>query len=184
MRNKEFWDYHRGRMRELGTGINYFKLSRFVMYRILDALFNPKRTIEGAIKRIVKSRRQNTNNIRPAAPSEAAVVRPGKIGLRMRFTETELAGAFVIDPSPHQDDRGRFMRAWCTREFSEHGIDFLPLQSNMGFSVGKGTIRGMHYQVAPALEAKLVRCTRGSAFDVAVDLRPGSPPTGNGSAWN
>ena len=96
----------------------------------------------------------------------------------MRFTETKLAGAYVIDPSPHQDDRGRFMRAWCTREFSEHGIDFLPLQSNMGFSVGKGTIRGMHYQAAPALEAKLVRCTRGSAFDVAVDLRPESPSYG------
>ncbi len=78
MRNKEFWDYHRGRMRELGTGINYFKLSRFVVYRLLDALFNPKRTIEGAIKRIMKSRRQNTNNIRPAAPSEAAVYAPGK----------------------------------------------------------------------------------------------------------
>ena len=55
MRNKEFWDYHRGRMRELGTGINYFKLSRFVMYRILDAVFNPKRTIEGLLKRIVKT---------------------------------------------------------------------------------------------------------------------------------
>ena len=92
----------------------------------------------------------------------------------MRFTETELVGVCVIDPSPHQDDRGRFMRAWCTREFAQHGIDFLPVQANMGFSVGKGTIRGLHYQQAPALEAKLVRCTRGSAFDVALDLRPDS----------
>jgi dTDP-4-dehydrorhamnose 3,5-epimerase len=96
----------------------------------------------------------------------------------MRFTETELVGAWVIDPSPHQDDRGRFMRAWCTREFGAHGIEFSPVQANMGFSVGKGTIRGMHYQEAPALEAKLVRCTRGAAFDVALDLRPESPSYG------
>ena len=96
----------------------------------------------------------------------------------MKFTATGVVGAYVIDPAPHQDDRGRFMRAWCTREFAEQGIDFLPVQANMGFSVGKGTIRGMHYQEAPALEAKLVRCTRGAAFDVAVDLRPGSPSYG------
>jgi dTDP-4-dehydrorhamnose 3,5-epimerase len=96
----------------------------------------------------------------------------------MRFTETELASAWVIDPAPHQDERGRFMRAWCMREFAEHGIDFSPVQANMGFSVGKGTVRGMHYQVAPALEAKLVRCTRGRAFDVALDLRPDSPTYG------
>jgi dTDP-4-dehydrorhamnose 3,5-epimerase len=67
------------------------------------------------------------------------------------------------------------MRAWCRREFAEHAIDFTPLQANMGFSVSKGTIRGLHYQVAPALEAKLVRCTRGAIFDVVVDLRPASP---------
>src|SRR2546426_7507619 len=93
----------------------------------------------------------------------------------MHFTETSVAGAWIIDPSPHTDDRGRFMRAWCTREFAEHGIDFLPVQANMGFSVRRGTIRGMHYQEAPALEAKLVRCTRGSMFDVVLDLRPDSP---------
>ena len=96
----------------------------------------------------------------------------------MHFTKTAVAGAWMIDPSPHRDDRGRFMRAWCSREFEEHGIHFLPLQANMGFSVSRGTIRGMHYQVAPALEAKLVRCTRGSAFDVAVDLRPESSSYG------
>jgi len=67
------------------------------------------------------------------------------------------------------------MRAWCAREFAEHGLHFEPVQANMGFSVRKGTIRGMHYQVAPALEAKLVRCTRGAIFDVAIDLRPNSP---------
>lgn len=96
----------------------------------------------------------------------------------MRFTETDVAGAWVIDPHPHEDERGRFMRAWCAREFAEHGIDFLPVQANMGFSLRKGTVRGMHFQVVPALEAKLVRCTRGAVFDVVVDLRPESPSYG------
>jgi dTDP-4-dehydrorhamnose 3,5-epimerase len=67
------------------------------------------------------------------------------------------------------------MRAWCLREFSAQGIAFTPLQANMGLSARRGTIRGLHYQVAPALEAKLVRCTRGAVFDVVVDLRPDSP---------
>jgi len=92
----------------------------------------------------------------------------------LHFTETGIAGAWVIDPSPHGDDRGRFMRAWCAREFAEHGLDFVPVQANMGFSVRKGTVRGMHFQGEPALEAKLVRCTRGTIFDVVLDLRPES----------
>jgi len=92
----------------------------------------------------------------------------------MRFTDVNVAGAKVIDPTPHSDERGRFMRAWCTREFAEHGIEFLPLQANMGLSSRKGTIRGMHFQQAPALEAKVVRCTRGSIFDVVLDIRPES----------
>jgi dTDP-4-dehydrorhamnose 3,5-epimerase len=92
----------------------------------------------------------------------------------MRFTETDVNGAWVIDPSPYQDDRGRFMRAWCAREFAEHGVDFFPLQANMGLSLRKGTVRGLHFQEAPALEAKLVRCIRGSVFDVVADLRPES----------
>jgi dTDP-4-dehydrorhamnose 3,5-epimerase len=93
----------------------------------------------------------------------------------MKFLECDVAGAWVVEPTPIEDARGRFMRAWCRREFAEHGIDFIPLQANMGFSVQKGTIRGLHYQLAPALEAKLVRCTRGAIFDVVVDLRPTSP---------
>lgn len=93
----------------------------------------------------------------------------------MHFTETNLAGVWVIDPNPHEDDRGRFMRAWCARKFAEHNLDFLPVQTNLGFSVRKGTVRGMHFQESPALEAKLVRCTRGAIFDVALDLRPESP---------
>ena len=96
----------------------------------------------------------------------------------MRFTETDIVGAKVIDPNPHEDDRGRFMRAWCAREFAEHGIDFVPVQANMGFSVLMGTTRGMHFQTEPALEAKLVRCTRGAIFDVVLDLRPASPSYG------
>jgi len=96
----------------------------------------------------------------------------------MRFKETRVVGARVIDPSPHADERGRFLRAWCAREFSEQGIDFLPVQANMGFSLRKGTIRGMHLQMAPALEAKLIRCTRGSMFDVVLDLRPNSASYG------
>ena len=96
----------------------------------------------------------------------------------MHFTETGIAGVWVIDPTSHGDDRGRFFRAWCAREFAEHGINFLPVQANMGFSVRKGTVRGMHFQAEPAREAKLVRCTRGTMFDVALDLRPESPSYG------
>ncbi len=96
----------------------------------------------------------------------------------MRFAETGIAGAKVIDPSPHQDERGRFMRAWCLREFAENGLNFVPVQANMGFSVHKGTVRGMHFQEAPALEAKLVRCTRGAMLDVVLDLRPNSASYG------
>jgi dTDP-4-dehydrorhamnose 3,5-epimerase len=92
----------------------------------------------------------------------------------MRFSETPIPGAWQIDPTPHGDERGRFLRAWCSREFKEHGLEFLPVQANMGLSVRKGTIRGMHFQVAPALEAKLIRCTRGRMFDVVLDLRPDS----------
>jgi dTDP-4-dehydrorhamnose 3,5-epimerase len=96
----------------------------------------------------------------------------------MQFTETAIAGVWVIDPDFRGDDRGRFFRAWCSTEFAGHGIHFLPLQANMGFSVLKGTLRGMHYQVEPALESKLVRCTRGAMFDVALDVRPGSATYG------
>lgn len=96
----------------------------------------------------------------------------------MRFTETEIEGAWVIDPDPHEDDRGRFMRAWCAREFAAYGLGFLPVQANMGYSLRKGTVRGMHFQKSPALEAKLVRCTRGSIYDVVLDLRPESSSFG------
>ena len=97
----------------------------------------------------------------------------------MRFTPTTIAGVWVIDPDFREDDRGRFFRAWCEREFAERGIQFVPVQANMGFSHVKGTTRGMHYQDESAPEAKLVRCTRGAIFDVALDLRPDSSTYGH-----
>ena len=84
----------------------------------------------------------------------------------MHFAKTSVEGAMVIDPAPHVDARGRFMRAWCLQEFAEQGIAFEPVQANMGISTKRGTIRGMHFQEAPDGEAKLVRCTRGAMFDV------------------
>jgi dTDP-4-dehydrorhamnose 3,5-epimerase len=92
-----------------------------------------------------------------------------------RFTETGITGAWVVDPSPHKDKRGQCMRVWCAREFAMHGLSLVPVQANMGFSVTKGTIRGMHFQKPPVLDAKLVRCTRGAIFDVVLDLRQESP---------
>lgn len=93
----------------------------------------------------------------------------------MNFTQCSVRDAWLVVPSPHQDERGRFMRAWCEEEFSRQGIAFRPRQANMGLSRLRGTVRGLHFQCAPALEAKLVRCTRGSLFDVVLDLRPDSP---------
>jgi dTDP-4-dehydrorhamnose 3,5-epimerase len=92
----------------------------------------------------------------------------------MNYHECGILGAWLIEPAPHEDSRGRFMRAWCQREFADHEIDFTPVQANMTLSIRRGTIRGLHYQQAPALEAKVVRCTRGAIFDVLVDLRPAS----------
>src|SRR5262245_57274145 len=96
----------------------------------------------------------------------------------MRFSETPIRGVMVIDIEPVEDARGRFARIWCVREFEQHGIVFTPVQENMALSRTKGTVRGVHYQVAPVLEAKLIRCTRGIMLDVAVDLRPDSATFG------
>jgi dTDP-4-dehydrorhamnose 3,5-epimerase len=93
----------------------------------------------------------------------------------MCFISTHVEGALLVDPILKTDNRGHFSRAWCMREFAEQGIDFVPVQGNMGFSLRKGTVRGMHFQMEPAREAKLIRCTRGSVFDVVVDLRSESP---------
>lgn len=92
----------------------------------------------------------------------------------MQFTETDLAGAFVIDLERHEDERGFFARAWCEREFADHGLDTRVSQCNVSFNEHRGTLRGLHYQVSPHAEVKLVRCTRGAVYDVIVDLRPES----------
>jgi dTDP-4-dehydrorhamnose 3,5-epimerase len=91
------------------------------------------------------------------------------------FNEAVLAGAFVIEPELINDDRGFFARVWCKDELQRRGLDSELLQSNVGFSFRKGTLRGLHFQRFPHAETKIVRCTRGSIFDVIVDLRPGSP---------
>ena len=93
----------------------------------------------------------------------------------MIFTETKLAGAFIIDIEPRDDSRGFFARAFCQREFTEHRLKPLIAQSNIAFNKRKGTLRGMHFQCPPAAETKLVRATRGSILDIIVDLRPESP---------
>jgi dTDP-4-dehydrorhamnose 3,5-epimerase len=93
----------------------------------------------------------------------------------MQFTETELAGAYVIDLERREDERGFFARAWCAAEFASHGLDTRISQCNISFNERLGTLRGMHYQVPPHAEVKVVRCTRGAVYDVIVDLRPESP---------
>lgn len=93
----------------------------------------------------------------------------------MRFRETALKGAFIIELDKHEDERGFFARAWCQREFLAHGLNPRLVQCNVSFNRRRGTLRGMHYQVAPHEEAKLVRCTRGAIYDVIIDLRPDSP---------
>jgi len=90
------------------------------------------------------------------------------------FRETKLKGAFIIEVEKREDDRGFFARAWCKKEFDEHGLTASMVQSNIAFSKRKGTLRGLHYQGAPYGEVKVVRCTKGSLYDVMVDLRPGS----------
>ena len=93
----------------------------------------------------------------------------------MRFTETTVPGAWLIELEPIADDRGWFARTFCAEEFAAHGLDPAVAQCNASFNVRGGTLRGMHYQAEPHGEAKLVRCTRGAIFDVLVDLRAGSP---------
>ena len=93
----------------------------------------------------------------------------------MIFRETKLPGAFAIDLEPKTDERGFFARTWCQNEFADHGLSTKLAQCSVSFNTRKGTLRGMHYQLAPHAETKLVRCTRGAIYDVIVDLRPQSP---------
>jgi dTDP-4-dehydrorhamnose 3,5-epimerase len=96
----------------------------------------------------------------------------------MIFTETPLAGAYLIDLDKKGDDRGFFARAFCEQEFSQHGLASHFCQVNNSLSAHKGTLRGMHYQLAPKAETKLVRCIRGSLYDLILDLRQGSSTIG------
>ena len=93
----------------------------------------------------------------------------------MIFTEVGLPGAYLIDVERREDDRGFFARTFCRREFEERGLNPSVAQANTSFSRWKGTLRGMHLQKPPHAEAKLVRCTQGSLYDVIIDLRPDSP---------
>lgn len=93
----------------------------------------------------------------------------------MKFHETSLSGAFLIDIEKRGDERGFFARTWCRREFDALGIAIDWLQANVSVSAKRGTLRGMHYQAVPHAEAKLIRCSRGAIYDVIVDLRPDSP---------
>lgn len=93
----------------------------------------------------------------------------------MIFTEAPLPGSWVIEPEPLFDERGHFARTFDAEEFLSRGLDARVVQESLSFNARAGTLRGMHYQIAPYEEAKLVRCTRGAVLDVIVDLRPDSP---------
>jgi dTDP-4-dehydrorhamnose 3,5-epimerase len=92
----------------------------------------------------------------------------------LKFIETKLKGAFVVELERLEDERGFFARSWCEREAAAYGLHSKWVQCNISFNKQKATLRGMHYQSAPFDEAKLVRCTRGAIYDVFIDLRPDS----------
>ena len=93
----------------------------------------------------------------------------------MIFTETPLKGAYLIEIAKIGDERGFFGRSWCRKEMQQAGVDADIAQVNTSLSRERGTLRGLHYQIAPHQESKMIRCTRGAIFDVIVDLRPESP---------
>jgi dTDP-4-dehydrorhamnose 3,5-epimerase len=97
----------------------------------------------------------------------------------VRFVETQLHGAYVVELEPRTDDRGFFARAFSADEFAEHGLTTEIAQCNISFNHRKGTIRGLHMQRRPAEEAKLFRCIRGATYHVAVDFRPESATYGS-----
>jgi dTDP-4-dehydrorhamnose 3,5-epimerase len=92
----------------------------------------------------------------------------------LKFTETFLRGAFLIELEPHGDERGSFARTFCHDEFERHNLNPSVAQCSTSFNARRGTLRGMHYQTKPHEEAKLVRCTRGAIYDLIVDIRPES----------
>lgn len=96
----------------------------------------------------------------------------------MKFVATEIAGAFLIEPDLNTDERGSFARTFCAREFEEHELNNVFVQCNTSFNHKKGTLRGMHFQVNPYEEVKLVRCTMGAIWDAIIDLREDSATFG------
>lgn len=96
----------------------------------------------------------------------------------MKVTETSLKDVYVIEPQVFGDARGWFMESWSEKKLKEYGIDNEWVQDNHSYSAQKGVLRGLHYQLNPCCQAKIVRCTRGEIWDVAVDIRKGSPQYG------
>jgi dTDP-4-dehydrorhamnose 3,5-epimerase len=101
----------------------------------------------------------------------------------MIFKETPIAGVHLIEPETIRDERGYFARTWCQQEFEARGLNPALVQCSTSFNALAGTLRGLHFQAPPHMEAKLVRCTRGALFDVIVDLRKESPSYGNWSGF-
>jgi len=93
----------------------------------------------------------------------------------MKFIPGELNGVWIVELEKHSDERGYFARTWCAGEFERNGLNPRLAQCNISYNRKRGTLRGMHYQLAPRQEAKLIRCSRGAIYDVALDLRPESP---------
>jgi dTDP-4-dehydrorhamnose 3,5-epimerase len=96
----------------------------------------------------------------------------------MKFHATAIAGVVVLETEPVADDRGSFVRTFCARDFEAQGLSPRLVQTNESFNRVRGTLRGMHYQATPSAEAKVVRCLRGALYDVALDVREGSPTFG------
>jgi dTDP-4-dehydrorhamnose 3,5-epimerase len=101
----------------------------------------------------------------------------------VRFLETDLDGARLIDPEPAHDERGFFSRTFCAREFAAQGLETIFVQHSLSSSSRRGTLRGMHFQRPPHGEVKLVECARGAIWDVIIDLRPASPSFGRWQAF-
>lgn len=101
----------------------------------------------------------------------------------MFFSETQLAGAYIIELNRIEDERGFFARTWCKNEFEEHGLNTNLVQCNLSYNSKRGTLRGMHYQITPYEEIKLVSCTSGAIYDVIIDLRTDSMTFGKWQAF-
>src|SRR4030095_8842683 len=105
---------------------------------------------------------------------DAADRRGVLLATAMILSETAIPGAYIVEPQRHTDSRGYFVRHWCQREFAQAGLDVQLVQASSSFNLHRHTVRGMHLQVPPALEGKLIRCIAGAILDVIIDLRPDS----------